>query len=66
MSGHPPQQGTGQYDNSYGQDGQEYYHDDQAYYDQNNPQLDPHGQEPYYDDQQQYGVPMADQRRYQD
>jgi 1,3-beta-glucan synthase len=52
MSGQP--QG-GQYDNSYGHDGQGYYHDDQqGYYDNQNGQhgqYDAHGQEPYYDEQ---------------
>jgi hypothetical protein len=59
MSGHP--QG-GQYDNTYGHEGQGYYQDDQqGYYDNNNnnaapntnsQHYDQHGQEAYYDDQQ--------------
>ncbi|KIW02769.1 1,3-beta-glucan synthase component FKS1 [Verruconis gallopava] len=50
MSGH--QQG-GQYDNSYGHDGQGYYQDDQGYYDHNQ-HYDHNGQDGYYDDQQGY------------
>jgi hypothetical protein len=52
MSGHPQQQGNNaQYDNTYDQNGQGYYHDDQAYYDQNGQQYDQRGQDAYYDDQ---------------